>query len=257
MHTQVVQLRDEIQQMVEQHRSQFREYSTLQQPDDFHQQCARNALRNHLTGVVTKQAQGKLKSLLQSSSTPQEVLQKVEAAQCEYIDALVGTLEEFRAETTEEFRKLKEEEAKQRRMSAAAALELEPSLQCLDSFMRQLSQEVGQETAHATEVHTAKLQALQQKQMRFVAANDSPEKNPVFAKVLQDMDSTKHALEEHKSQHASCNSLLEDWTQVLREAKVAKVETAGSDIEQQQQAASLPAANLQKRTLFDRILGRH
>jgi len=213
-------------------------------------------MRNHLTGVVTP-VQGKLKSLLQSSSEPQEVLQKAEAAQCEYIGELIRTLEEFRAETTEEFRELKEEEAKQRQMSASAALELEPSLQCLDSFMHQLSQEVGQETATATEVHTAKLEALQQEQMRFVCANDSPEKNPVFAKVLQDMDSTKHALEEHKSQNASCNGLLEDWTQFLREAKVAKIETTGNDMEQQQQSASLPATNSKKRTLFDRMLGRH
>lgn len=105
-----------------------------------------------------------------------------EAAQIQKIDGVMHMLEKLRVETLEEFQKCKEEEAVKRKTRESAALSLEPSLNCLDCFIQHLTQEVDEETTKAIEVHTEKLEKLQQEQMRLVEANDSPQKNPLFAK---------------------------------------------------------------------------
>lgn len=92
---------------------------------------------------------------------------------------------------------------------------MEPSLDCLDCFVRHLAKEVDDETTKATHVHTERLQELQQEQARFVKANDSPERNSIFAKVIEDLASTKRALEEHSLQSAAYKDQLKEWEEVL------------------------------------------
>merc|ERR1712139_7545 len=58
---------------------------------------------------------------------------------------------------------------------------------------------------------------LQREQIRFVKANDSPQQNPIFAKVIEDIASTERVLEQHKSKSANHAGFLEEWKEVLEE----------------------------------------
>merc|ERR1712224_140677 len=118
----------------------------------------------------------------------------------------------------------------------------QPCLTCLDGFVRHLVAEVDDETAKAIQVHTENLEILKQEQSRFVNANDSPQKTPIYAKVIEDITSTERVLEEHSGQSAPYKELLQGWEEVLGKMPSRK----------QAAAAAIP----RKRTLLDRLLGR-
>lgn len=242
MHEKVSQLCGEVQQGIDLRRHDIENYPTMAKPTDPNQQSARNSLRGDLEDVA-RTVSGKVWSLICASRGPEDALCVAEAAQLERIDNAMDMLEKLRAETLEEFQERKAKEAMKRQASEAAVLTLEPWLECLDCFMRHLAREVDDETAKAVQVHTEKLEDLQQEQVRFVNANDSPRHNPLFAKVIEDVGSTKRVLEEHISQSTSYRHFLKDWEDLL-----GKMPT---------QELLAPIAPIpRKRTLLDRILGR-
>jgi len=214
MHAKALQLCGDVQQTIEQRRQDLEEYPAMAKPTDRHQQLTRNIMRSDLEDVA-RTVRSDLTSLVHASVEPEEAICAAEAALLEKFDSVMSMVGKLRAETIEEFEKCKEEEARKRESSEAAALALEPSLDCLDCFVRHLAKEVDDETTKATHVHTERLQELQQEQARFVKANELPERNSIFAKVIEDLASTKRALEEHSLQSAAYKDQLKEWEEVL------------------------------------------
>lgn len=211
----------------------------MAKPSDHSQQRARNAMRGELE-VVAGATRCNLKSLLSASRAPEGLLCTAEADVLEKFDSVMSTLEKLRKETVAEFQMCKEEEARLREASESATIALQPSIDCLDCFMRQVAKEVDDETTEAIQVHTEKLEELQREQIRFVNANDSPQRNQIFAKVIEDLTCTERVREEHIEQRASYKGLLKDWEEVLEKIPIRKQ----------------PAPAPRKRTFLDCILGR-
>lgn len=241
MHAKFSQLCGEVQLDMERRRQDFESYPMITKPTDPQQQCARNALRGDLEDVA-RTAVGKVNFLVGASCERDEALHTAEAAQLKKIDSVMDMLERLRAETVEEFQMCKEEEALKRKASEAAVLALQPPFECLDSFVRHLAEEVFDEAAKAIQVHKEKLENLQREQVRFVNANDSPQRNPIYAKVIEDIASTERVLEEHGGHSAPYQELLQGWEEVLEKMPSPKQVTL----------VAIP----QKRTLLDHILGR-
>merc|ERR1719253_192903 len=175
--------------------------------------------------------------MLGAACKTQGTLRTSEAAQLETIDSVMSMLTKLRADTLEEFQQCKDEEAQKCEVSRAAALELEPSIACLDSFVQQRACEVDDETSKAIQVHTEKLEDLQLEQVRFVNANDSPRRNPNFAKTIADLASTEQVLADHRDQSLLYKEFCKDWEEVLEQMPVQKV------------SPTAPAA----RSFFDRV----
>lgn len=241
MHVKLSQLCGEVQQCIQQRGKDFESYPMMVKPTDPEQQRARNAIRGDL-GDVARTAVERLKFLVSLSREREDAIRTAEAVQLKKIDGVMAMLEELRAETAEEFQMCKEEEALKRRASEDALLAMQPCLTCLDGFVRHLVAEVDDETAKAIQVHTENLEILKQEQSRFVNANDSPQKTPIYAKVIEDITSTERVLEEHSGQSAPYKELLQGWEEVLGKMPSRK----------QAAAAAIP----RKRTLLDRLLGR-
>lgn len=214
MHAKVLQLCRDVQSDVRQHERELEEYSTAAKPSDHNQQCARNEVRSGLKKVV-QSTQVNLKSLISASREPEDALRIAKATHLSKIDGVMQMLEQFRAESLSVFQELEEKEKVECEASEAAALSLAPSLDFVDGFVRHLTKEVDEETAKAIQVHTDKLEVLKLEQLHFVNANDSRERNPIFAKVIEDIASTQRLLEEHSGQRESYQSFLKDWQEVL------------------------------------------
>lgn len=215
MHAKVLQLCKNIQHDVDQSKQGLVEYSaTATKPSDYDQQCARNQVRGGLEQVARKTSSN-LQSLIDASRVPEDTLAAEKAKHLETIDSIIRMAEQFRAETVSAFEELEEKERVEFEACEAAALALEPSLKCVDDFVQQLGREVDDETTKATQVHTDKLLELKLEQLRFVNANDSPQRNPIFAKVIEDIASTERLLKEHSCHSETYNVFLEDWKQSL------------------------------------------
>lgn len=215
MHAKVLQLCENIQHDVDQSKQGLVEYpTTAAKPSDYNQQCARNQVREELDQVARKTSSN-LQSLIDASRVPEDTLAAEKAKQLETIDSILRMAQQFRAETVSAFEELEEKERVEFEACEAAALALEPSLKCVDDFVQQLGREVDDETTKATQVHTDKLLELKREQLRFVNANDSPQRNPIFAKVIEDIASTERLLKEHSCHSETYNVFLEDWKQAL------------------------------------------
>jgi len=239
-HARVAELCGEVQHDIEERRQDFARYPVMAKPADHNQQCARNELRGDLESVSQK-VQDHLNSVMVASGEPAEACRLAKATHFEKIDSVIAMLQQHRAESTVEFQKCFEEEASRREASEAAALALEPSLECVNNFVLHLVQEVDEETTKAIKVHTEKLEDLEAEQMRFVNANDSPQRNPIFAKVIADIGSTTRVLEEHRGQSDAYKELAKNWDEALERMP-----------KQGQPLAATPG----KRSLLDRMLGR-
>lgn len=213
MHAKVLQLCSHVDDEIKRKRRELEEYSVAAKPADHHQQCARNEVRHHLEKLV-RMVQGNLNSISIALHEPEDALRRAKAAQLEDIDSTMRMLEAFRAETLSHFEDLEHKEKEACEKSEAAALSLGSSLECVDFFVRHLAEEVEEETEKAIQVHTEKLQELQQEQLRFVKANDSRQRNPIFAKVIDDIAIAEGLLQEHRDQGEAYKSLLEDWSEV-------------------------------------------
>jgi hypothetical protein len=242
MHSKVAQVCGEVQNSIEMRREQIQGYSARAKPSDYSQQRARNDVREELTDAAWE-AQSKLSFVIAATREPGEMLCRAEADQIQNIDDVICMLQQFRAETLDEFQRHREEETVKFKASESTTQTLEQSLMLMDCFVRHLSEEIEGETTTAIEVHTEKLDQLQQEQVRFVSANDAPQRNPIFAKVIEDIASTNRVLAEHSSQRETCRDLEKGWKDTLE--KMPK----------QKQVAPVHAVP-QKRTLLDRILGR-
>jgi len=236
-HADVLQLSGEVRSHIEQRRPGFEEYLGMAKPVNTVQQCARNALRGDLEEVARAE-RSNLKSLISASSEPTETLRAAADAHLGVIDDAMQMLQQQRADTlavVEEYEK-KEEVARQ--TSLDMTLSLSPSVDCLDGFMQRLSQEFHDETAKAAQAHAEKLEELRQEEMRFVKANEDRQRNPIFAKVIEDIASTERLLKEHEAQDTSQKEFLKDWNEIME---------------------SFPAQKLpppQKPTVWGRLLGR-
>jgi len=239
-HARVAELCGEVQHDIEERRQDFARYPVMAKPADHNQQCARNELRGDLESISQK-VQDHLHSVMVASGEPAEACRLAKATHFEKIDSVIAMLQQHRAESTVEFQKCFEEEASRREASEAAALALEPSLECVNNFVLHLVQEVDEETTKAIKVHTEKLEDLEAEQMRFVNANDSPQRNPTFAKVIADIGSTTRVLEEHRGQSDAYKELAKNWDEALERMP-----------KQGQPLAATPG----KRSLLDRMLGR-
>lgn len=214
MHAKVQQLCSEVLHDVQQSKQDLEEYPTACKPSDYSQQCVRNKLRSGLEQVA-RSTHNNLKSLIHASREPEQALSSAKTAQLEKIDSAMLTLEKLRAETLLVFEEAEEAEKVACEESEAAALSLAPSLECVDRFVHHLAQEVDHETRQASQVHSDKLEELKAEQLRFVNANDSPQRNPIFAKVIQDIASTERLLEEHSGRSDSQKEFLQDWKDAM------------------------------------------
>lgn len=238
------QLSGKVRLDIRRRRQDLTEYMRKGKPVDRNQQCDRNALRGELEDVV-RTVRRNLMSLITASRELEGGLDAAEAGQLAKIDNMMCMLEKLRSETVEEFQKRKEEAVVMCEANKAASLSLEPSLRCLDGFMQQLALEVDDETSKAIQVHTEKLEQLQELQARYVLSNESPERNPGFAKVLEDIGTTERVLEEHRNHCASHKDLRRDWQEVLDQMPAQK------------ESPPIPCKLTPcKRTLWDRVIGR-
>jgi hypothetical protein len=239
-HGRILKMCTDNSQMLEQHRQKFEEYAAMSKPSDRAQQCARNVMRCDLENVA-KMLQVNLQLATAALDEPGDRVRKARAAKLDRIDGAIHMLQDLRARTLEDYLQCQEDQAAQRCECEAAIAALKSPLNYVDTFVHQLAHEVTEETTKAIKVHTEKLEDLQQEQMRFVNANDSPQSNPIFAKVIDDLASTQRVLEEHAEQQAAYESLLKDWEQAMR------------SIPEQREADAAPSPR--KRTFWSRVLG--
>lgn len=193
----------------------------MTKPTNYDEQRVRNRVRGELQ-KVTQASVANLKDLVWISQEPADALRKARTDQLQKIDNAMRMLEGLRAETVSMFQDC-EKDCEGRPDLDKAALALTPHIECLDRFVQHLTPEINEETEQAVQVHTTKLEELLQEQARFVTANDCPTRNPIFAKVIEDIASTERVLSEHRDACASHESLVEEWKKVMEMVPVQKV----------------------------------
>lgn len=85
----------------------------------------------------------------------------------------------------------------------------------LDVFVRRCDQEVKAETAEGRSSCRKHLEWLRAEEAGHVRANDSPEQNPAFGKVREDLAKTLAQLEEHDGRDAARAAFLTGWEAVV------------------------------------------
>jgi hypothetical protein len=239
-HTKILQVCTESGKILEQHRHKFDDYPKMSKPRGRDQQCARNEIRCKLESI-TQTVQSNVMMATTMLSEPGEALLRAQTTQLDRIDNAVIMLQHLRAKAVEEHQKCEQDHEAQRRHCEAAIAALKVPLNSVDTFVNLLSQEVAEETAQAIQVHTETLKNLQQEQIRFINANESPQMNPMFAKLIDDIATTQNVLEEHEGQKSAYETFLREWQRALKEMPDCRDECV---------------PNPRKRTFWSRVLGR-
>jgi len=220
MRTNVKELQNDVKMDVEKNHRFFENYPIMAKPKNYEEQRARNTARGELQ-KVTRKSVSNLKALVLISQEPADSLCKARNDQLERIDSAMKMLQELRAETVSMFEGC-EQDCEGSPDLDAAGLALTPHIQCLDRFVQHVTPEIDEETEQAAKVHSKNLEELRKAQERFVAANDCPKRNPIFAKVIEDIESTERVLAEHRNASASQKSLVQEWQEVMDTVPVQK-----------------------------------
>uniref|UniRef100_A0A7S2ADG5 Uncharacterized protein n=1 Tax=Alexandrium andersonii TaxID=327968 RepID=A0A7S2ADG5_9DINO len=216
-------------------------YKQLGEPKNYEEQCERNRLRSTVREAVLD-IMNALDRIHQVSGEPGSELQRSESPVVKQVDDTVQRFSSLQNGMTELFRDLHGRVRAGLSATSAKLIDLQPHIQRMDSFMQLMTQELENEAAQAREIHSKRLEDLRSEEARYVRANDEPGKNPVYAKTVEDIESTERALMDTDRKELDQKDFHDRWLRLM-----AQMPNSGDSPGNISSEAVLPEAPSKKR----------
>jgi hypothetical protein len=206
--------RTDVDQLCSKHQRPLQQYCEMDKPTNYDQQLERNGLRERLQ-EVGRSVMTSMQRLLEASGEPAAALETVELDLLAKIDATMDMLAELRADTIASFQDYAEKLEVDRKATKMAISGLAPAVHDFDKFMQCVSEEVQTEKENAEKQNTDLLEKRQKEENAFRDANDSPSRNPLYAKVQEEIAALTQRMHEQASAHDSHMSMMQEWDLML------------------------------------------
>jgi len=208
--TRVVTLRQTLVDAVRTHQPELRAYVNLSQPTTFEELSQRNKVRRQLE-LVARAAEDNIEQIFALVETPAEELQTAEDEVLQKIDDCISCLTTFREKTAQQILQRQAAAKEEREVRKRDLVAVASCVAQLDGFVQRWSEEVRSETREGRDVYCKQIEQFQEEEARYVRANDSPDKNPAFARVRSDVAFARERLCDQDTRAAAVEELLKRW----------------------------------------------
>eukprot|EP00928_Gymnodinium_smaydae_P031674 TRINITY_DN23173_c2_g1_i1.p1 TRINITY_DN23173_c2_g1~~TRINITY_DN23173_c2_g1_i1.p1 ORF type:complete len:590 (-),score=135.72 TRINITY_DN23173_c2_g1_i1:75-1727(-) len=203
-------LRRSLEEGVSRNETHLAQYPNLGQPTNYEELRAKNEVRRELE-TAAREANVAIEDAMAARQAPAEALELAERAVLNLIDESMNRLLQARKDVERAVaeRRATAQEASETRHEDFVAMAV--CAKRLDGFVQQWSQEVIVEAAEGNDVYREQIEQLREEERRYVRANDSPERNPAFAKVRKDVAFASERLEEQVKRGERAERFLSSW----------------------------------------------
>eukprot|EP00419_Tripos_fusus_P079825 CAMPEP_0172937868 /NCGR_PEP_ID=MMETSP1075-20121228/222735_1 /TAXON_ID=2916 /ORGANISM="Ceratium fusus, Strain PA161109" /LENGTH=562 /DNA_ID=CAMNT_0013799243 /DNA_START=88 /DNA_END=1777 /DNA_ORIENTATION=+ len=206
----IEQLRDEALMLSQASATAITAYAELPAPRTYQQRCERNRCRHELQ-LTAQDIQQALKNIFEAIALPFETLNNVQGPMLQQLSESINHIQRLKDATTGLLIKCDEKVLCDRRAAQQTLAELWPHIEPMNKFVHQLNSELCSEIEENRAMHQKQFEDLQQKEVRFVRVNESPERNEEFANVRKQLAKEQAKLEELERQSRDAVEAHKSW----------------------------------------------
>lgn len=206
-------IRRELEAEVLECRSSLQEYPNLTPPATLGELRERNRTRVRLQALV-KDVHAALEGIAGAWKEPADTLQAAKSNILQRFDSLLECLQRMREETAQRFKLQAEEVQIGQAQSQETLREVSPFVEQVDAFVRCLAKELEAESGAKRDASASIRAKLQEEEARFVRANDTPSKNPIFKRVQAEIEALEAGERARAEEDAAEAAMLRSWEEL-------------------------------------------
>jgi len=191
----IEQRKDEVLKLAQENATAITAYAGLTAPTSYEQLCERNRLRHDLQRAA-QAVQGVLRDVFETINMPSEQLHSVQAPMLQQLSDSIVHIQRLKDATAGLFDRCGQQVMCDQKAAKQTLAELWPHIEPVNNFVHQLNMESTSEIEEGQAIHRKRLHELQQEEVRYVRANESPRKNADFASVREQLAKEQATLEE-------------------------------------------------------------